>query len=193
MIQNSQEKIKKNCKVTSKQCLAESTEKPPPKSRILPGVMKARRSIMFNDVDRSQKLIERLNKYGICLVSGRKYEIMDKIGKHHLEKAIELVKEKKSFVIVLDNIDWTQKVYDAQKENQNKSVHAVSSCLVFDCVSSSHLPDNLPQISNDEEKTKLAIQLTEEEITETTRRYQTFVARILLGVFSLSKAFWKVY
>lgn len=56
MIPNSQEKIKKNCKVTSKLCLSESTEKPPPKSRILPGVMKARRSIMFNDVDRSQKV-----------------------------------------------------------------------------------------------------------------------------------------
>ena len=118
-------------------------------------------------------------------------KIMDEIGKHHLEKAVELVKEKKSFVIVLDNIDWTEKVHDARKENQNKSVHAVSSCLVFDRVSSSHLPANLPQISNVEEKTKLAIQLTKEEITETTRRYQTFVARILLEFFPFLKPFGK--
>lgn len=116
---------------------------------------------------------------------------MDEIGKHYLDKAVELVKEKKSFVIVLDNIDWTERVHDERKENQNKTVHAVASCLVFDRVSSSHLPDDIPQISNAEEKTKQAIPLTEEEIAETTRRYQTFVARILLEFFTFLKPFEK--
>ena len=106
---------------------------------------------------------------------------MEEIGKHNLDKAVELVKGKKSFVIVLDNIDWTLQVHDARKDNQNKSVHAVvASCLVFDRVSSSDLPDDLPQISNAEEKVSQAIQLTNEEIHETTRRYQTLVARILV-------------
>ena len=126
------------------------------------------------------QLIERFNKYGICLTPSSKYDIMEEIGKHNLDKAVELVKGKKSFVIVLDNIDWTLQVHDARKDNQNKSVHAVASCLVFDRVSSSDLPDDLPQISNAEEKVSQAIQLTNEEIHETTRRYQTLVARILV-------------
>ena len=75
--------------------------------------------------------------------------------------------------------------------HQNKSVHAVASCLVFDRVSSSVLPNDLPQISNAEEKVSQAIQLTSEEINETTRRYQTLVARILLEFLPFLKPFAK--
>ena len=59
-------------------------------------------------------MIERFNKYGICLAPSSKYDIMDEIGKHNLGKAVKLVKGKKSFVIVLDNIDWTLQVHDAK-------------------------------------------------------------------------------
>ena len=139
----------------------------------------------------SLQLIERFNKYGICLAPSSKYDIMDEIGKHNLDKAVELVKGKKSFVIVLDNIDWTLQAHDARNDNQNKSVHAVASCLVFDHVSSSDLPNDLPQIRNAKEKVSQAIQLTNEEMNETTRRYQTLVARIPVEFLPFLKPFAK--
>lgn len=114
---------------------------------------------------------------------------MDEIGKHNLDKAVKLVKGKKSFVIVLDNIDWTLQVHDARKDNQNKSVHAVASCLVFDCVSSSDLSNDLPQISNAEKKVSQAIQLTNVEINETTRQNETLVERILVEFLPFLKTF----
>ena len=92
-----------------------------------------------------------------------------------------------------EKIDWTLQVHDAWKDNQNKSVHALASCLVFDHVSSSDLRNDLPQIRNAEEKVfrSQAIQLTNDEINETTRRYQTLVARILAEFLPFLKPFAK--
>ena len=56
LIRSSQETIKKSSKVTSKRCLPESVEKPPAKSRTLPSVVKAKRSIRFSNLVASQKV-----------------------------------------------------------------------------------------------------------------------------------------
>ena len=93
--------------------------------------------------------------------------------------------------LLKEKIDWTLQVHDAWKDNQTKSVHALASCLVFDRVSSSDLPNDLPQIRNAEEKVSQAIQLTNEEINETTRRHQTLVARILAEFLPFLKPFAK--
>ena len=73
------------------------------------------------------QLTDRLNKYGFCLSSSKKYVVLDEIGKHFLEHAIELVKSGKKFVYVVDNIDWEEKVHDMRAVLQNKSVHAVAT------------------------------------------------------------------
>ncbi|KAK2552056.1 hypothetical protein P5673_027089 [Acropora cervicornis] len=39
-----------------------------------------------------------------------KYTIQEDIGHHFLDNAVQLVKEGKKFVLVLDNIDWDLKV-----------------------------------------------------------------------------------
>ena len=47
--------------------------------------------------------MDRLNKYGLCVTSSRKYAVLDDIGKHFLDHAVELVKAGMKFVYVIDN------------------------------------------------------------------------------------------
>ena len=77
-------------------------------------------------------LLERFHSYGATLGSTMKYTIQEDIGHHFLDNAVQLVKEGKKFVLVLDNIDWDLKVHDMCSKHQNKSVHAVASSIVFD-------------------------------------------------------------
>ena len=53
-----------------------------------------------------------------------------------------LVKAGEKFVLVCDNIDWEERVYDTRSDHENKSVHGVATTLVFDLVKSDYLPDN---------------------------------------------------
>ena len=45
--------------------------------------------------------MDRLNKYGLCVTSSRKYVVFDDIGKHFLDHAVELVKAGMKFVYVI--------------------------------------------------------------------------------------------
>ena len=89
--------------------------------------------------------MKRFQRYGVCLDPTKKYTVLDSIGSHFLDLAIELTKKGKKFTIVLDNIDWEIRAHDMREEHQNVSEHAMASCLVFDRVPSDHLPDNGPQ------------------------------------------------
>ena len=51
-----------------------------------------------------------------------KYQILEDIGKHHIDRAAALVKSGHKFVYVLDNIDWEEKAHDMRQDVQNKSV-----------------------------------------------------------------------
>ena len=44
-----------------------------------------------------------------------KYNILDDIGNHFVDRAIELVKSGHKFVYVLDNIDWKEKAHDMRQ------------------------------------------------------------------------------
>ena len=71
--------------------------------------------------------------------------MLDEIGEHFIEHTVELVKSGLKFVYVLDNIDWEEKAHYVRTDNQNKSVHAVASCIVFARIPSGDLPDAGPQ------------------------------------------------
>ena len=62
------------------------------------------------------QVIERLSKYGFCVGKRMKYNLLDEIGNHFMDLAIKEVKEGKSFVLVLDNIDWMEKVHDVRSD-----------------------------------------------------------------------------
>ncbi len=125
------------------------------------------------------KVYERFNKYGLCLEKSKKYTIQDEIGTHFLDKVVEEVKAGKTFSIVLDNIDWDEKVHEMQSDNQNKSVHAVAISMVFDRVSSSHLEDEEPQKSLADTDIVKLVELGQNELSEQRQMYKKIAAKIL--------------
>ena len=125
------------------------------------------------------QLYGRLNKYGICLDKTKKYTIQDEIGNHFIDKVVEQVKAGKKFTFVLDNIDWDLKVHEMRSDNQNRSVHAVATTLLFDRVSSNHLPDEEPQQSLSKCDIAKTVSMTDGEAAARKQRYKIFAARIL--------------
>lgn len=116
-----------------------------------------------------------------------KYNILDEIGNHFMDLAVKKVQEGKKFVFVLDNIDWMEKVHDMRSDAQNISVHAVATSLVFDRVSSEHLPDSGSQNSLKECNIRKLVSLTPEEESQIRGRYKLIVARILCEFFPAFK------
>ena len=112
-----------------------------------------------------------------------KYTIQDEIGQHFLDHAVELLKQGRKFVLVLDNIDWDVRVHDMRSDHQNKSVHAVATSIVFNRVSSDHLPDDKPKKNLADCNLQDLLMLTDEEKRCTRERYKIFLGRILCEWF----------
>ena len=124
-----------------------------------------------------------LHKYGVCLSKSMKYTVQEEIGKHFLDHALQLLKEGKSFVLVLDNIDWDVKVHDMRSDQQNRSVHVVATSKAFDRVSSSNIPDNGPKKNLDDRHLIDLLTLSVQEIHSMRERYKIFIGRILCESF----------
>ena len=62
-----------------------------------------------------------------------------------MDLAVKKVQEGETFVYVLGNIDWMEKVHDMRSDAQNKSVHAVATSLVFDRISFQDVSDDGPK------------------------------------------------
>ena len=77
------------------------------------------------------KAMQKFQKFGLCLDPSKKYDMLDEIGSHFLDQAVELTRPGGQFCVVLDNIDWEIKVHDMRQEDQNVSEHAVASTIVF--------------------------------------------------------------
>lgn len=52
--------------------------------------------------------------------------ILDEIGSHFLDQAVELSRQGGEFCVVLDNIYWEIKVHNMRQKGQNVSEHAVA-------------------------------------------------------------------
>ena len=68
--------------------------------------------------DEELMLIDRFNKFGLCLSFSNKYVVLDDVGKHFLDRAVEFVKSGMKFVYVVDNIDWEDRVHDMRAIGQ---------------------------------------------------------------------------
>ena len=108
-----------------------------------------------------------------------KYTIHEDIGAHFLDKVVEEVKDGKTFSFVIDNIDWEEHVHEMRSDNQNESVHAVAISIVFDRVSSSHLPDEEPQQSLVSCDVVKLVQLSDSDIAIQKQVYKSIAAHIL--------------
>ena len=116
--------------------------------------------------------------------SSKKYAVLDEIGNHFLDHAIELVKTGMKFVYVVGNTDWEEKVHDTQEHHQNKSVHAVATSMVFSRVSSDHLPDDGPQKDFKKCNIHEIINMSNDEINMIKYRHKILFARVLPKKFA---------
>lgn len=108
-----------------------------------------------------------------------KYPLLDEIGEHFMDKAVELVKKGHKFIYVLDNIDWTVKVHDVRSDKQNISVHAVATSLVFNRIPSKHFAGHTSQQSLATVNVRTLVTPSEEEMVCTRERYKILLANIL--------------
>ncbi|CAB3982271.1 Hypothetical predicted protein [Paramuricea clavata] len=109
--------------------------------------------------------------------------LLDHIGQRFLERAVELVKSGYKFVFVLDNIDWEERVHDMRKDNQNTSVHAVATTIVFNRVPDEKLPDSEPQQDLRKCNVYQLVKLTASEIESIRKQYHRFVQDLLFEHF----------
>ena len=115
--------------------------------------------------------------------------LLDEIGKSFLDRAVELVKSGYRFVFVLDNIDWEEKVHDMRKDNQNTSVHAVATSIVFNRIPNEDLPDSEPQQDLRKCNVNQLVKVTASEMECIRKRYRSFVQDILFEQFPFFNSF----
>ena len=96
-----------------------------------------------------------------------------------MDKVVKGVKDGKTFSFVLDNIDWDVKEHEMRSDNQNKSVHAVATSLVFDRVSSEHLPDDKPQQSLASCDVTKLVNLSDNDLEDQKQVYKLIAGHIL--------------
>ena len=133
--------------------------------------------------------MNRLNRYGLCLTSQMKYPILDDIGNHFMDHAVELVKKGHKFVFVMDNIDWTIKVHEMRSDHQNKDVHAVATSLVFDRVPKKEFTSDAPQQSLANVNVRDIVTPTAEEMACTRERYKILLGNIICEYLQAFKSF----
>ncbi|XP_028416394.1 uncharacterized protein LOC114540402 [Dendronephthya gigantea] len=146
-------------------------------------------SVLLIEGQASGNLVTRLHKYGMCLEPSSKYNILEDIGKHFIDRAAELVKSGRSFVYVLDNIDWEEKAHDMRQNVQNRSVHAVATSIVFNRVSDEGLPDSGPQQRLKDCNVHELVNINPLELEAIRNRYTILVANILFEYFPYFGAF----
>ena len=137
----------------------------------------SRRKFWLNFVD--FQVFDRLNSYGFCLSSKRKYSLLDEIGEHFTDHAVELVKKGHKFVFVLGNIDWTVQVHDMRADNQNRSVHAFS---IWSCSPSKCCWNNFKQSLATTDIIKLVTD-NENDKKYTKERYRVILGRLVSEFF----------
>ena len=118
-----------------------------------------------------------------------KYPILDDIGNHVMDEAVELVNKGHKFVYVMDNIDWTIKVHEMRSENQNRDVHAVATSLVFDRVPNKQFTSNAPQQSLGDVDIRKVVAPTAEEMLCTRKRYKILVGNVICEYLQAFKDF----
>ncbi|CAB3995476.1 Hypothetical predicted protein [Paramuricea clavata] len=112
-----------------------------------------------------------------------KYPILDDIGQQFIKHAAELVKSGHTFVYVLDNIDWEEKAHDMRQDVQNRSVHAVATSIVFNCVSDEGLSDSGPQKDLKDCNAQQLMDINPLELDAIRIWYRILVAKLLFEHF----------
>ena len=89
------------------------------------------------------------------------------------------MKPGRKFVYVLDNIDWEEKAHDMRQDAQNRSVHALSTSIVFKRVPSYALPDVHPQQNLAKCNVNQLVMVNDGEWAAIRKRYGVLIAKLL--------------
>ena len=105
--------------------------------------------------------------------------MLDEIGGHFAEEAIEMVRKGVKMQGTGDNWDFRIMAHDMRKDNQNKDMHYFASNLVFDRVPT---PDNLSVTPKHDIKSlqNSAFLLTAAESKKLLEDYKVIISRILV-------------
>ncbi len=109
--------------------------------------------------------------------------MLESIGQHFLDRAVELVKSGHKFVFVLDNIDWEEKAHDLRSDNQHKSVHTVAKTIVFDRIPSDNLSDTGPQRDLKTCNVRELVAVSDAELDAIRSPYRIILAKYLFEHF----------
>lgn len=138
----------------------------------------------------SKKLQERFNKLGVCLSHKMKGNLLNLIGSHYMEKAIDLVKNNTTLRGSDDN--WDLKVLvETRKGVDNKDYHLFVTNLIANRIPFDHLPNNQPigDIRYMDRK-KFAVNMAEWECYRQTTK--VLIGRIVVEFFPKFKFLKKV-
>lgn len=78
----------------------------------------------------SLHVFDRLQKQGICLSYDGGLYVLEMIGGKFNDSVIDLVKEKRRFRIIGDNINWTVGVHDQRMDHTSYMEHAFGSAIL---------------------------------------------------------------
>ena len=116
--------------------------------------------------------------------------MLNEIGNHFLDKAVEQVKAGKKFTFDSPVNIVYYNLHEMRSDNQNESSHAMATTLVFDRVPVGNQPDDKPKHSLAACDMLKLITLTDEEVANRIYRYTIFAARISAST-AKEISFWK--
>ena len=113
-----------------------------------------------------------------------KYNLLDEIGHHFIDQAVKKVKEGKTFVYVLDNVDWMEKVHDMRSDAQMLMYMLFPQvwCLIVSSPNIFLMLVNKSLLQTACNMREL-VSLTDEESCKLKERYWFLLARILCEQF----------
>lgn len=115
---------------------------------------------------------------GICLSYSSKKNLLQSIGNHFADKAIDHVKNGAKFQGTGDNWDQQIRVHEMRKDHQNVDCHYFASNLVVERVPCDHL-DNTTSKGNIRQAANIEFLLSQEELLCLREEFKIMVGRVL--------------
>ncbi|XP_038063120.1 uncharacterized protein LOC119733822 [Patiria miniata] len=101
-------------------------------------------TILLSRSAAKKEIYREFQRVGVCQSFTQKDVLLNKIGGHFNEEAMELVKKGSKFQIIGDNFDLRVLRHDMTKDAKNIDLHYFASTIVFDRISFEQLPDDKP-------------------------------------------------